>query len=335
MPVKTKFRRFPELPAELRLRIWKFALPDSRIVLLQADHRFIEFREPKPKEKHLLPFYNKNSRLSYRHVSTLKSGHRVPAMLSTCIESRRLALKNYKIMFSILDDGYSGFARTYFDCSVDILYLNAKTFETPLENPNDDRVQFQDGLKSMDRTQLARVQHLCITSGGLNRRGFLASIISHFPRLANLHIVVNHYHLDKCYPTFRTCNGMLCLEKNFTPEQRADLIFTEDHVDLIRNLNQYRINKIRPELHPRMRHFRQPTEIEELSIDEDTLRNEMRSYSKHFTLPNIQFQTVVTRGLAAIEMEQWKEYLADILEARKGRKKEEDRAAYAEPRQMC
>ncbi|TGO16261.1 hypothetical protein BTUL_0030g00480 [Botrytis tulipae] len=317
MPVKANFQRFPKLPAELRLRIWKFALPDSRIVLLQADNRFIEFREPKPKEKHLLPFYNKNSRPSYRHVSTLKSGHRVPAMLWTCIESRRVALKYYKIMFSILDDGYSGFARTYFDCSVDILYLNAKTFETPLEDPVDYQTQFENGLKSMDRAQLARVQNLCITSEGLNRRGLLASILSHFPRLVNLHIVVNHYHLTKCYPSSRTCNGIFCLEKNFTPEQHADLIFTEGHVDLIRNLNQYRINKTFPELHPRMRHFRQPAEIEELSIDEEKLENEMRPYSKHYTLSNIQFQSVMTRGLAAIEKQQWKEYLADILEARK------------------
>ncbi|TGO23804.1 hypothetical protein BPAE_0121g00200 [Botrytis paeoniae] len=126
--------------------------------------------------------------------------------------------------------------------------------------------------------------------------------------------------VSKCYPTIRTCNGMLCLEKNLTPEQRADLSFTEDRVDLIRNLDQYCINKTHPELHPRMRHFRQPTEIEELSIDEDKLISEMTSYSKRFTLPNIQFQTVMARGLAEIEMEQWKEYLAEILEARKGRK---------------
>ncbi|KAF5876965.1 uncharacterized protein Bfra_001323 [Botrytis fragariae] len=263
MPAKDDFWRFPELPAELRLRIWKFALPGPRIVLLQADHRFIEFREPKPKEKHLLPFYNDTSRPSYRHVSTLKSGRRVPAMLSACIESHRVALNHYKMMFSFFSTMVA----------LDILYLNAKTFEAPLEDPGDCRVQFQDGLKSMDRIQLSRVQNLCIASGGLNRRGFLASILSHFPRLINLHIVINHHHLGKCYPTIRTCNGMLCLEKNFTPEQHADLIFTEGHVDLIRNLSQYRINKTHPELHPRMRHFRQPTEIEELSTDEDTLRN--------------------------------------------------------------
>ncbi|TGO60181.1 hypothetical protein BOTNAR_0149g00040 [Botryotinia narcissicola] len=172
-------------------------------------------------------------------------------------------------MFSILDDGYSGFARTYFNCSVDILCLNAKTFETPLEDPVDYQTQFQNGLKSMNRAQLARVQNLCITSEDLNRRDFLASITSHFPRLVNLHSVVNHYHLIKCYPSSRTCNGIFCLEKNFTPEQHTDLIFTEGHVDLIRNLKQYRINKTFPELHPRMRHFRQPAAIEKLSVDEE------------------------------------------------------------------
>ncbi|KAF7908705.1 uncharacterized protein EAF01_004460 [Botrytis porri] len=127
----------------------------------------------------------------------------------------------------------------------------------------------------MDRAQLARVQNLCITSEGFNRRDFLTSFLSHFPELVSLHIVVKHYHLAICSPSSRACNGVLCLEKNFTPEQRAGLIFTEGHVDLIRNLNQYRINKTHPELHPRLRHFRQLTEIEELYIDEDKLRNDM------------------------------------------------------------
>ena len=42
-------------------------------------------------------------------------------------------------------------------------------------------------------------------------------------------------------------------------------------------------------------------------------------YSEYFTLLNIQLRKVMMRGLAAIEMEQWKEDLAVILEARKRR----------------
>lgn len=40
-------------------------------------------------------------------------------------------------------------------------------------------------------------------------------------------------------------------------------------------------------------------------------------YSGYFTLLNIHIRKVMMQRLAAIEMEQWKEYLAVILEARK------------------
>lgn len=118
----------------------------------------------------------------------------------------------------------------------------------------------------MDRSQLSRVRSLCITAVGLNTRGFLTPILSHFLKL------VNHYHLVKCIPSSR-CGGILCLENNFTPEPRADLIFTKGHADLICNIEQYHINKKLLELHPRMRSFLQPTEFEDLSTDEDKLGN--------------------------------------------------------------
>ena len=65
----------------------------------------------------------------------------------------------------------------------------------------------------------------------------------------------------------------ILLGEYFTPEQRADLIFTKGHVDLICNIEQYHINKTRLELHPRMRNVLQTTELEDLSTDEDKLVN--------------------------------------------------------------
>lgn len=92
-----------------------------------------------------------------------------------------------------------------------IYSTSTRNFWAPIESPNDDQVQLQDGLKSIDKAQLSRARSLCITTVVLNTWGFVASVLSPFLKLVNLHIVVNHYHLVKCIPSSRY-SGILCLE---------------------------------------------------------------------------------------------------------------------------
>ncbi|KAI9642067.1 hypothetical protein NHQ30_009938 [Ciborinia camelliae] len=326
MPVATNFRRFRELPTELRLRIWRFALPDQRIVLLKPCDIWIKEEQSNTNRERQLPDdHQENQVPTYRHVSIFASEHPIPTMLSACGESRMVALEHYELLFSCCDDFQDrlAFARTYFDCSVDILYLNLETFaHYALEYDG----MFENGLENMDPDHLSKIQNLAIRIPDVEifeRSGvsFVAMILNYFSGLHHLHIVTCHYLLDECnHPNIETCNALHCLEKGFTAEQRADLIFTEGHIDLIRNLHQYRFNKLRPEPHPRMQYFRAPSDIKQHFIDETELGDELRKWETGYgsggrELPTIEYQTVMTRQLAAIETSERKEYYAEVLDA--------------------
>ncbi|KAH9223827.1 hypothetical protein DL95DRAFT_400383 [Leptodontidium sp. 2 PMI_412] len=98
---------FPMLSAELRIRVWKFALPRRRVVHLTFQPLgFCRYR----------------------------STARIPAVLQVCAESRFEALKHYRLNFgyAIYDFKHPMGAFTYFDPSVDTLYLNWKSFRTYL-----------------------------------------------------------------------------------------------------------------------------------------------------------------------------------------------------------
>lgn len=110
------FTLFPQLPAELRLKIWFFAMPRQRLVEIMVDKTY-----------DVLPTSVHQDKWSY--IRTVRSPTRVPAMLHTCHESRLEALKHYHLSFgediSSIDRRN---ARIYFDPSVDVLYLNCHRF---------------------------------------------------------------------------------------------------------------------------------------------------------------------------------------------------------------
>ncbi|CCD55174.1 hypothetical protein BofuT4_P159950.1 [Botrytis cinerea T4] len=55
-----------------------------------------------------------------------------------------------------------------------IYSTSTRNFWAPIESPNVDQVQLQDGLKSIDKAQLSRARNLCITTVVLNAWGFVA-----------------------------------------------------------------------------------------------------------------------------------------------------------------
>lgn len=87
------FPRFPELPTEIRLKIWKHCLPGPRAV--EVDYG--------------------------EHSEFLSSKYPPPIALHICRESRAEALKHYELAF---DSGPNA-GRIYFDFSQDGLHFQS------------------------------------------------------------------------------------------------------------------------------------------------------------------------------------------------------------------
>ncbi|KAE8451999.1 hypothetical protein EG329_002164 [Mollisiaceae sp. DMI_Dod_QoI] len=107
-----KFTLFPQLPPELRLRIWFFALPRQRLVELKEDTT--------------QPSYFPIA-ISERFIESVYSPTPVPSILHACKESRAEGLRHYKLTFRN-QWGPTGTGRIYFDASVDILFMNCHGF---------------------------------------------------------------------------------------------------------------------------------------------------------------------------------------------------------------
>jgi hypothetical protein len=112
----SQFTLFPKLPPEVRARIWYFAVQSPRVVeVLEA--RVIVFiinyptplrSKPRPRSHEMTHFRSKTSD---------------PPLLSTCHESRQMALRlGYKK--SDLANEYCPDA-VYFECSCDTMYLTS------------------------------------------------------------------------------------------------------------------------------------------------------------------------------------------------------------------
>jgi hypothetical protein len=71
------FPKFPLLPAELRLTIWEFAIPEPRVIRYTSR----TYRE-----------YNR-----WYHASIYRLEHTIPGILHACYDSRIEALKRYKV----------------------------------------------------------------------------------------------------------------------------------------------------------------------------------------------------------------------------------------------
>ncbi|CZR66207.1 uncharacterized protein PAC_16108 [Phialocephala subalpina] len=112
-----KFTLFPRLPAELRLKIWFFALPRQRLVEIMVNETFDSYLSDASSEDR------------WSLVKSVRSPTSVPAILHTCNESRVEALKYYHLSFG-RNTSYSRNMnpRIYFDASTDVLYLNCHHF---------------------------------------------------------------------------------------------------------------------------------------------------------------------------------------------------------------
>ncbi|KAE9364823.1 hypothetical protein N431DRAFT_564036 [Stipitochalara longipes BDJ] len=120
------FLKFPLLPTEIRLMIWKLARPDSRIIKLS---RSKELSKP-------AVFFNYVCSFQHDH---LVSKIPVPNLLHTCFESRSVARNWYTLLF-ILSCGCGG---TYIDTERDYMYYGTEEQQL-LINPQIPTPGFRD-----------------------------------------------------------------------------------------------------------------------------------------------------------------------------------------------
>lgn len=162
-----KFTLFPQLPPELRLKVWLFAIPRQRLVELKPDTviqnwaalGFLGLVDPDT------------------NIHSVRSPTPVPSMLHTCVESRTEMLKYYKCTFG----GRRWRGRepqVYFDASVDILFLNCHGFQ---------RFSFMDLLLVFEKhgvvSGVDNVSTLAICTG------MAEALASHNRRKDNHHLI--------------------------------------------------------------------------------------------------------------------------------------------------
>jgi len=114
MLVTTSFPLFSQLYEELRLQIWIYALPGSRIVYVK---RHLVDKEQDAKESH------KRSRPETPYATYFSSPSPqadIPSLLLTCVESKKMVQRFYKYIFP----------GTWFDYERDYLYLDMAYAQT-------------------------------------------------------------------------------------------------------------------------------------------------------------------------------------------------------------
>ncbi|KAM3505579.1 hypothetical protein MY11210_007916 [Beauveria gryllotalpidicola] len=131
------FSRFSDLPPEIRLVVWEYSLPGTRIVTVHCG------------ADDLVP----DSRRSLVAVLGCTTTTPNPANLHICVESRTEAIKSYRRCF--------GFARRpghiYFDPARDVLYFGPRAGYMATD------AQFRTCMAMCDPAELAAVRRIALS----------------------------------------------------------------------------------------------------------------------------------------------------------------------------
>jgi hypothetical protein len=109
------FMRFPELPLELRLIIWSFALPEPQVVTIKKKVEQVE----------------EDAQQQASTTFRAEASYNIPALLHVCQDSRSVARKNYRLSFKQHLEH-----PVYIDFSQDTVYfVNCDALEAFLGQP--------------------------------------------------------------------------------------------------------------------------------------------------------------------------------------------------------
>lgn len=181
MPIS--FTNFPNLPSELRLRIWQHTWK-SRTISVEdwhADHGNTDVPNPAYNERRtrtmlprpqweqeglyqdprLMEVFNETLDPADRPkiLTITSSSSPLPVSLWTTSESREETLRHYTLCFGV----EGGLTRVYFNFNLDTLYLNAKDFPTVPTHPTLAEIQLHQPYR-FQQQDLNRLQNLMLWS---------------------------------------------------------------------------------------------------------------------------------------------------------------------------
>ncbi|KAL0931680.1 uncharacterized protein CTRU02_212633 [Colletotrichum truncatum] len=133
-----RFHLFPQLPTELRLKIWNFNLPSPRIVPIRYGAGSLCFAS--------------NTQSPRPSTSGCTSYADIPINLHICHESRAEALKSYALSFGMTRNP----GQIFFDKKRDVLYFGARDGYMASE------AQFLTVMALCDPKDLSEVRYLAI-----------------------------------------------------------------------------------------------------------------------------------------------------------------------------
>ncbi|KAL2212308.1 hypothetical protein CC79DRAFT_358638 [Sarocladium strictum] len=161
-----RFPQFSKLPPEIRLEIWKLALPDTRV-----------FRIRSPMQSHMAPIL-------------MEYNHRPPSALKTCHESRQVASKEGKFLFGPRSSSSTG--GLWFNPAKDILFFPSHPKEW------EDKDQYYESfevLKSLRSNEIwiDHVRNVAVDRHAGNNWYELARILGQFmEQCTTLFITMDH-----------------------------------------------------------------------------------------------------------------------------------------------
>jgi hypothetical protein len=182
----TKFRKFNDLPTELRQLIWRAALPPSRIILLE--HKKRKF------DTNIEEFIPRIDRLGFR------TDARIPSILLACREAYNVACFYFQRAFS--NKTGTSFPEIYFDFANDFLYLGPEWV-----GPGESSRCYQERItyvlaNELHPADLSRIENLAVwwdnEHAGTNPIAkYIASILCHFGNVKHITIVSKIYRPAK------------------------------------------------------------------------------------------------------------------------------------------
>jgi hypothetical protein len=108
------FQLFPKLPLELRLKIWRYACPRPRVVMVKYHFKVLPEPIPDPEQE----FWGVDENVSHI-VHWIGPSVEIPLILHVCRESRLEALSIYEAGLEICPDGH----QTYWNPKLDTVFL--------------------------------------------------------------------------------------------------------------------------------------------------------------------------------------------------------------------
>ncbi|KAI0459995.1 hypothetical protein F5B21DRAFT_205126 [Xylaria acuta] len=110
------FTKFSDLPPELRIKIWQFAMPEARTVVIKS---------PYTRHKHIPTSLDEALPQAHDDEETWQSTTQIPALLHVNAEARYEALKHYSLSLGV----GKGQPRVYIDFERDTIFFGGAELE--------------------------------------------------------------------------------------------------------------------------------------------------------------------------------------------------------------